>query len=125
MECPAPYMPGILLPGDLTGPAEHLRRGPAGEREQQDAIGRDTLLDQVGNPTRQCPRLAGSRTGYDQQGPVTVCHGLLLRRIKLIQPRTHPSAPPKVGTRRESRPGRSRMFHNGWRPIVPERQRIR
>ena len=49
-------------------PMHHLGRRAAGEREQQDAIGRAARLDQMRQPRDECLGLAGARAGDDQQG---------------------------------------------------------
>ena len=46
---------------------EHLRGRPAGEGQQQDALGRHPLVDQVGHPGDQGPGLARAGPGHDQQ----------------------------------------------------------
>ena len=52
------------------GARQHLARGAARERQQQDAFGRHALLDQVGDAAGERPRLAGAGAGDDQHRPV-------------------------------------------------------
>jgi hypothetical protein len=51
------------------GPGEHLPRCPARERQQQEALGLNALLDEPGDAGSQSLRLAGAGAGDDQQWP--------------------------------------------------------
>ena len=60
-------------------PGQHVVRGPAGERQQQDPAGRRPLAAQPARPGHQGPGLAGARPGQDEERP-----GLLRGRPPLV-----------------------------------------
>ncbi len=67
MKRSAPRLLAQRFIGDGLGPSQHfLRRAPR-ECQQQDALGRDAIEQQVRNAMRQRIGLAGAGTGDDQQ----------------------------------------------------------
>ncbi len=56
-------------------PLQHLARGAAGERQQQDPLRRHALGHQPGDPRAQRRRLARAGAGEDQQRPTGVRRG--------------------------------------------------
>ena len=68
------------------GALQHLARGAAREGEQQNALRRDPLADEPGNPPAQCRGLTGARTGQDQQRTSRMANRRALLRIQLLKP---------------------------------------
>ena len=67
VERAAPGAAQLVVPGPLLGAGQQLGGGPPAEGEQQDALGRDPVGDQVGEPGRQRRGLAGAGAGHDEQ----------------------------------------------------------
>ena len=65
------------------GAREHLVRGAAREREEQNPLGRNAALDQVGDAIDERARLAGSGAGDDEQRPFFVRGGRPLFGVQL------------------------------------------
>jgi hypothetical protein len=64
---------------------EHLLRGLAREREEQDVPGIHPRLDEPGDAVHERPRLPAARAGDDEDGPVERRRGLELRRVQLAR----------------------------------------
>jgi len=62
---------------------QHLVRGAAREREQQDAFGSDAAIDEMRHAIDERPRLARSGARYDEQRTVTVCRRRELFGVQL------------------------------------------
>ena len=80
---PGPGLGGIFAYEALQ-PVHHLPRRAAGERDQQDRIGRDAAGDQVRNPIGDDPRFSRSRPGQDQVIPVRRHDRCTLRVIQIL-----------------------------------------
>ena len=68
---------------DRLDPAQHLARGAAREREQQDAPRVRAALDELGDAVRERCRLAGAGAGDDEQRSVAVLGGCELVGVEL------------------------------------------
>ena len=86
VERAAPDLAGARWLDQAVGAREHLARGAAGKRQQQDAFGRHALLDQVGDATGERPGLAGAGAGDDQHRAVAARDRLELGRIERFLP---------------------------------------
>ena len=86
MEGAAPHLADRPIRDERPGPAEHLGRGPAGEREQQDALGRHALVDEAGDAAREGPGLAGAGSGDHQKRAVAVQDGVALPVVEPGEP---------------------------------------
>ena len=60
---------GQLLPQQIRHAPHHFPGGLVGERQQQDAVRRNALLQQVGHAVGERARLARARAGDDQRRP--------------------------------------------------------
>ena len=80
---PGPDLAGIIAYEALQ-PVHHLPRRAAGERDQQDRIGRDAAGDQVRDPIGDDPRFSRSRPGQDQVIPVRRHDRCTLRVIQIL-----------------------------------------
>ena len=69
------------------GALEHLAGGPAGEREQHDALRRHSLGHQPGHPRAERGGLARAGAGQDQQGAAGMRRSGALLRIQPREPR--------------------------------------
>jgi hypothetical protein len=68
MEGAAPQLAEVI-PEQIRHAAHHFAGGFVRECEQQDAVGRDSLLQQKGNAINQRARLACAGPGEDERGP--------------------------------------------------------
>ena len=66
------------------GARQHFLRSPAGEGQQEDALGFDAALDQMRDAIDERARLSGSGAGDDEKGAVAVgcSRGLLWVQIR-------------------------------------------
>ena len=80
-----PHRAGAV-PHELLHPLAHLLRGLVGEGDGED-LARPRLpgAHQVGDPVGQDARLARSRAGEDEQGPLSVENGLALGLVQPLQ----------------------------------------
>ena len=85
VERAAPHTPEPSLAGQALGPREHLARGPAREREQQDALGWHAAVDQPGHPARERPRLARSGTRHHQERAAEMLDRRALLRVQGLE----------------------------------------
>ncbi len=72
-----------LAPHELLRAREHLLRRAPREGEQEDPLGTDAALDQVGHAVDQRARLARPRAGDDEQGAVRMRRGRALRVVEV------------------------------------------
>lgn len=86
VERPAPDPFGGGLFGELAGSGQHLLGGAPGECQQQDPLRRHAPLDQMSDPRRERPGLAGAGTGDDQQRRPLVGHRRSLGGIEPPHP---------------------------------------
>ena len=88
----------------------HLAGRLVGERDGEDALGRDAADgDQIGDATRQHPRLAAARSGQHEQRPLGALDSELLLGIETGENRfARQGRPPEPGFHRQGRP-RSRV----------------
>ncbi len=64
----------------------HLAGGLVRERDREDRVGRDPLLaDQVRDPMRERPGLAGAGARHDQDRALHVQDGLGLDRVEVLE----------------------------------------
>ena len=63
-------------------PGQHLRGGAAGEGEEENALWRDSPLDQRGNAMDEGARLSGTGAGNDEQWRISECDGARLIRVE-------------------------------------------
>ena len=83
--------PGLVVEVEAVGvplellahPVPQLGGGGLGERDggQLPGCGDPTADDQLGHPAHEGRRLAGARTGLDEQGPVEIGPDALARRL--------------------------------------------
>ena len=76
---------GLEAPQDALDPAQHLRGGPPGEREKQDAAGVGAAGYPVGDPVSEGGRLACAGSGDDEQRVVSVLDRQPLLLVQLGQ----------------------------------------
>jgi len=69
----------------VSDPFHHFAGRLVGEGQQEDAVGRDSVLDEPGDAIRQRARLACARTGKDQAGPRLCGDGLILLGVELLR----------------------------------------
>ncbi len=88
--------------------AQHLFRGLAGERQEQDRARRHARLDEARDPIDERPRLAAARAGDDEHRAVERRRGLELLRVQLLRVGDAELRPfaPRIGTERVA-------FHDG------------
>ena len=121
---PPQTRPSPRSPVSVSARLEHLARGAAREREQQDPLGRHAAVDQAGDPAGQRPRLAGAGAGHDQQRPAEVLDGLALLGVEALERVEHAFEQHRGGSdraRTSDGPAltRRRRYH---RPHVPKHQ---
>jgi len=68
---------------ETLGATQHLVCGAAGEGEEEDALGRDTAVDEMGDPVDERSCLAGARAGDDEEGSLAVSGGHRLLGVEL------------------------------------------
>jgi len=106
VECPHPD--GVIA-DDFLDPMLHLFGGFVGERQGQNRIGRDSLLEKVGDAVGHDTCFSGPRSGQGQQRAFDVCDGLVLRFVQSIQDLIHAvTKPPAVIQSGPKGPGRYR-----------------
>ncbi len=82
-----PHRPGAGA-DERGDPLLHLVRGLVGERDRQDLAGADPARgEQVGDPVRQHPRLAGARARDDEQRRARVDDRRPLLRVQAVEQR--------------------------------------
>ncbi len=79
-------VPGRVVAAGSAGPPDHLRRGPPGERQQQNALRADPLGDERGHPCGEGAGLARARAGDDQQRPAPMLDGADLVGVEVGAP---------------------------------------
>ena len=84
-------------PYQLFGPREHLLRGSAREREEQDALRARALEDEVRHPVRERTGLAGPRPGDDEQRARPAGRRLPLPGVQLFECRRRRRHPATIG----------------------------
>ena len=62
-----PQSDGEFVPQQIRHASHHFAGGLVGEREQQDAVGRNALFEQVGHAIGERARLARARAGDDER----------------------------------------------------------
>ena len=67
------------------GAGQHLARGSAREREEQDPLGRDAAVHEPGYPACERPRLPRAGAGNDQEGATDVLDGRALLGVEAFQ----------------------------------------
>ncbi len=83
MEGTRPHVPGHVRAHELLESSLELAGGLVGERDREDAIGRDPVLrQQVGDAVGDHPCLAAARAGEDQERPIDVGRSVGLRRVE-------------------------------------------
>ncbi len=73
---------GQLLPEQIRHPPHHFLGRLVGEREQQNALGRDALLQQVGDPIGERAGFARPGAGNDQRRARRGGDGRVLLRVE-------------------------------------------
>ena len=80
-----PQSDGQFLPQQIRHAPHHFAGGLVRERQQQDAVGRDALLQQVGHAVGERARLARARAGDDQRRPGRRRHGRVLLLVEFAR----------------------------------------
>ena len=80
------HIPVGLRPSRPADALPHLAGGLVGERHREDPVRGDAVLvDQMADPGREHPGLAGSRTGEHEQRPLEVLGGLALLGVQPLE----------------------------------------
>ncbi len=103
VEGAAPHLAADPSSDHPLGPGEHLSSGPARERQQQDPLGTNAPVDELGHAAREGEGLDAPRTGHHEEGTADVGDGGPLLRVQLVGPYGH-GLPPR------------RPFPNGYCP---------
>ena len=81
VERAAPDPPGLVT-GDVAGALKHFRCGAVGERQEQNRIGGDSLVDEVGHAVDEGLRLARARRSEHQQRTAASCRRFVLLGVQ-------------------------------------------